>query len=151
MAVLPSSGALSILDIANVMGGDVPHGLNEYYRFGPYTPGLRNITVRDPTSGEYYTIGSYAFVDIGSSSTSVYWGGSAVATGLPVGTSSYSSGIYTYYRASFQQQTGGGYVPFEYWYGIYRTYTDTVNINTGVPNIGATTISLSNFYGAEKP
>ena len=149
MAVLPSSGALSINDIAGVMGGTAPHSLSEYYRGGGLTPSTRTVTVREPTSGEYYTIGSDSFVDIGSSSTSVYWGGSAVATGLPVGTSSYSSGIYTYYRASYQQQTGGGYLPVEYWYGIYRTSQSTVSINTGVPSSGA--VSISNFYGAENP
>lgn len=149
MATVPYP-PMGFSNIVSVMGGDAPHALTEYYRFGLYTPGLRNITVREPTSGDYYTIGSYAFDDVGANSTSVYWGG-LIASGLPSGTSSYSSGGYTYYRGSYRETTGGGYVPFDYWYGIYRTYTDVVNINTSVPNIGATSIRISNFYGTEKP
>ena len=154
MAVLPTSGALSINDIAGVMGGTAPHSLSEYYRFGPYTPGLRNITVYEPSSGEYYSVATpvYYFEDTPSAGVVIIWGGSTVASALPSGTTSYTSGGYTYYRGSFQTSGGGsGYVPFYNLYGIYRSYPDVVIINTGVPNIGATTISLSNFYGAEKP
>lgn len=148
MAVLPSSGPLSINDIAGVMGGSAPHSLSEYYLGGGLVPSTKTVTVREPTSGEFYTLGTYAFNDIGTASTAVYWGG-LIASGLPSGTSSYSSGGYTYYRGSYQETTGGGYVPFDYWYGIYRTSESTVPINTTVPTSGV--ISISNFYGAEKP
>ena len=45
---LPSSGTITIAQIATEFGGDAPHSLSEYYRGGSYTTS-NNTSV--PTSG----------------------------------------------------------------------------------------------------
>lgn len=174
MPFLPSSGALSINDIRNMFGGPSSPALSNYYRGGAYIPSQKtvNVTVSEPASGSYYswntsnntawaidggsdpsaTSGSYQLIWWFSSLQSQGWTPSPTYLPNP-GTvySSYTIGPYTYYR---------GYVGFAgrdeygYWsvfWSIYRTYlsSSTVNINTNVPSSGP--ISLSQFYGAEKP
>lgn len=171
MPFLPSSGPLSINDIRNLFGGPASPSMANYYRGGAYVPSTKSTTttVREPTSGDYYQIGS------GMSVVSYYWAvlNSGFTPGdqngnnqymwnrfpnqgtLPIGSgviNSFTSGSDTYYKGSYRTYVYDTYIGFttSFW-GIYRTYqsTVTVNINTSVPTSGQ--ISISQFYGAEKP
>ena len=151
MATLQTSGAISIANIASVMGGAAPHSLSEYYRGGAFVPSTRTVStvVREPTSGDYYSNPGNIYglwVLLSGSSNYFFWGGRVGITSA----TSITTGGYTYYRGTYREvvyDKGGA----EYRYGIYRTSgsTTTVNINGSVPTSGA--ISLSNFYGAAKP
>ena len=135
MAVLPSSGALSMASIAGVMGGSAPHSLSEYYRGGGLTPSTVTIT-----SGEFYTSETVWEVYTNEAKYYVYWGNTFIQSG-PSGVTSFTSGIYTYYRGAFAQNGKGG--P-EYY--VSRSFQQ--DANAGVPTSG--TISIGNFYGAQK-
>jgi len=136
MAALQSTGAISINDVAGVMGGSAPHSLSEYYRGGEWTPASR--VVRDPTSGSVYNASYYYEAQTGGG-VFVAWAG--VGTYYPAG--SPFDGTWYYYPDAFQYDTGEGTIG----YSIYRQRTQ--NINANVPTSGA--ISMSNFYSAEKP
>ncbi len=171
MPFLQSSGAISINHIKTLFGGPASPALSNYYRGGAYIPSTKSTTtsVREPSSGNYYQIGS------GGSVVSYYWTvfNSGFTPGDQNGTNrymwnrfpnqgelsigggvinSFTSGIYTYYKGSYRGHTYDSYngLTNSYW-GIYRTYqsSTTVNINTNVPTSGQ--ISISQFYGAEKP
>ena len=151
MATLQSSGAISIANIASVMGGAAPHSLSEYYRGGAYVPSTRTVStvVREPTSGDYYVNPGNIngrWVNSLGGTNSYYFDGTKGHTSA----TSLTTGGYTYYRGSYKGYVSGK-AGSEYRYGIYRTSgsTTTVNINGSVPTSGA--ISLSNFYGAAKP
>jgi len=65
---LPSSGPLSIEDIANEFGGTVPHSLSEYYRGGGLVPDS-SLTQSIPTSGsisvsDFYDTTNYTTLEI---------------------------------------------------------------------------------------
>lgn len=172
MPFLQSSGAISINDIKTLFGGPASPALSNYYRGGTYIPSTKSTstTVREPSSGDYYQLGS------GSSVPAYYWLVRAFGDQGPANTnganrfmwdrfpnqgsifigngiiSSYTSGIYTYYRSSHKLTTyDSTYAEHNSYFGIYRTYTGTTttNINTNVPTSGQ--ISISQFYGAEKP
>lgn len=161
MPFLQSSGAISINNIKTLFGGPASPALSNYYRGGAYIPSTKTTTttVREPTSGEYWTENvTTVRVDVSgfdaggtTGSTAYYWFSSVVYSAygnIP----SVTTGGYTYYRGSFRKyiydSTYGITVNF---FGIYRTSqsTTTVNINTNIPTSGQ--ISISQFYGAEKP
>lgn len=141
-------GTVTQYNLANVqaaLGGANPISMSEYYRGGAYVPSTRNVTVREPTSGEYYGPTTYIWIaqtqKSGLVTYTLRWAGSVVATfNSAAGLTSYTVGSTTYYRGS---DYAGGY------YAIYRTYPSTTSINTGVPASGA--ISLSQLYGAQNP
>jgi hypothetical protein len=166
---LPSSGPLSILDIKNLFGGPASPSLSNYYRGGGYIPATKTVSsnVREPSSGNAYSasppytywliVSSSATTTNPNNSNFIYWnypsGSSAFYSG-PFGgaASTYTSSGVTYYfsnvkRFGWYSCCGFYQAGFE----LYRTYTTTVtvSINTGIPSSG--TISLSQFYGAEKP
>ena len=169
MANLQSSGAISIEDIKNLFGGPASPSLSNYYRGGSYIPATRavNTLVREPTSGDYYssyTSGSYAYAwfdgggiiaadpNYSLNWSRAYWNEIEVFNSLPSSTDSYTTGGYTYYQGSYREYFPSNEYAYETWaYGIYRTSgaESTVSINTGIPSSGQ--ISLSQFYGAEKP
>ena len=65
---LPSSGPLSIEDIANEFGGTAPHSLSEYYRGGGLVPDS-SLTQSIPTSGsinvsDFYGTTNYTTLEI---------------------------------------------------------------------------------------
>jgi len=65
---LPSSGPLSIEDIANEFGGTAPHSLSEYYRGGDFVPDS-SLTQSIPTSGsisisDFYDTTNYTTLEI---------------------------------------------------------------------------------------
>lgn len=154
MAVLPSSGPLSINSIASVMGGTAPHGLNEYYRGGGLVPSTKTGSVRTPSSGENYTYtgappnsyASYYFYTTAAGVT-VWWNGvnvfNSFSGGGPFTQVTPSGSTITYYRGS-----APGGAPADT-YAVYSIdAAGTININTSVPTSGQ--ISIGNFYGAEK-
>lgn len=144
---LPSSGAISLLDLQNEYGGSSPISLSEYYRNGPYVPNSIGSTVREPSSGDYYTSGSYEWLTYSDGTVLVvYWAGAD--TGIPngYGGTSYTVGSYTYYRGSYRS---GPDPKFGFYnYGVYRTSGSSTLVNQNVPTGGQ--ISLSNFYGGRK-
>lgn len=164
MATLQASGAISLNDIKTLFGGPTSPSLANYYRGGSYIPATKVITVRTPTTGEYFVWESYRWdqtIYDGGSAWPLYllWGGAIVTSNGPANATSYTIGGYTYYRGSLftssytPPQSGYG-VPSTpgyttYYYYIYRTNPSTVDINTSIPASG--TISLNQFYGAEKP
>lgn len=168
MANLQSSGAISIGDIKNLFGGPGNPSLSNYYRGGSYIPATKTIssTTRQPASGEYYNRGSYGYqlaegwhrwVSSGSPTQnfcqSAYY--VYVFQNVAGEFNSYSTGGWTYfkgsYRASGYYNDGYSTPSTIYFHGYYREQysSTTVSINTGIPSSGQ--ISLSQFYGAEKP
>jgi hypothetical protein len=163
MATLQTSGAISLNNIRSLFGGPASPSLANYYRGGGYIPSTKSVTNREPTSGAYYSDSRYAWQQpfVGNGDTgqalavSIYWNGGQITLNGPANSTSYTSGGYTYYRSSLYtaaytppQYGGGGNITI-YFYYIYRTSTGTVSINTSIPTSG--TISLNQFYGAEKP
>lgn len=149
MPFLQSSGAISINDIRNMFGGPSSPSLGNYYRGGAYIPSSKTVSteVRDPTSGDYRNSNTYwDTYTVGG--TYAAWFGSSI---YPGSATSITVGGFTYYRGTLRSTSSGQYGTTNYFYGIYRTSgsTSTVSINTGVPGSGQ--ISLSQFYGAEKP
>ncbi len=156
MATLQSSGAISLSQVQAVMGGANPISLSEYYRGGAYVPSTKTVDVREPTSGEYFDYTSPApfytwlyypqtLVD-----DAIYWyPGGPNPLRIARGSTSYTYSGYTYFKGTFRVQTLASYTVYSNWHAIYRTSPSTVSINGNVPTSGA--ISLSNFYGAEKP
>lgn len=163
MPFLPSSGPLSINDIRNLFGGPASPSMANYYRGGTYIPATKSSTTREPSSGQYFSEGFSAYLwgtrpsgnAVGSANGQVfggnlvYWNGFLATVGFGVINSATISGA-TYFRGSFVY---GFYISknnyTENFWGIYRETTTTTNINTGIPTSGQ--ISISQFYGAEKP
>lgn len=144
MANLQSSGQIAVLDLANAFGGSAPHSMSEYYRGGGLVPS----TLRDPTSGTYYSLSVptyFWYVDTSGSPDYLYieYNNTVVVSSVAVasGTTSYTSGGYTYYRGAFQYNDGYG--------GDYYAFHREQSVNTSVPTSGM--ISLSNFYNAYYP
>lgn len=148
-------GTVTAYDMASIqsaLGGSNPISLNEYYRGGSYVPTTRSTTVREPTSGEYYsrTGTMYNWQQQVGVTYYIQWAANFY-NNLPGGpnVTSYTISGYTYYRGSYRSQFSDGYGTTFYFYGIYRTSSSTVSINTGVPSSGQ--ISISQLYGAENP
>lgn len=149
MPFLQSSGAISINDIRNMFGGPGSPSMANYYRGGAYIPATKPVTVFEPAGGGWTAEtgqGTY-WIDYFDSKdnytgSQIYWGGAFIAGFFNSGATSYTTGGYTYYKGPFWGGVGGAYF-------IRRTSTTNQAINTGIPSSG--TISLSQFYGAEKP
>lgn len=155
MPTLQSSGAISINDIKNLFGGPASPALSNYYRGGSYIPSTKTVStlLREPTTGENYSgqSGAYVWRYITTGSKDVVWNNVIVANPIYSTDTSITVGAYTYYRGTLMYSSQGAYGTWNYYYGVYRTSgsSSTVNINTNIPTSGA--ISLSQFYGAEKP
>lgn len=152
MPFLQGSGAISINDILNMFGGPGSPSLANYYRGGAYIPATKPVTVFEPAGGGWTASPSpktyWEDVYTGDQKTGyfyaysrIFWGGVVIAEGF--GGTSFTTGGFTYYRGPIWSG-----VEF-YSYFIRRTSITNQNINTGIPSSG--TISLSQFYGAEKP
>ena len=137
MATLAASGAISIGTLNSFFTGSGT-AMSNFYRGGGRVPSTR--TVREPTSGAYYDV-DRVWNYLGFAYQEAFWFGSVAI--LTAGETSFTSGIYTYFRGSFQENIPYGEGSYQA-YSIYRTYQQA--INTGVPSSG--TISLSDFYGA---
>jgi hypothetical protein len=151
MPFLQSSGAISINDIKNMFGGPASPALSNYYRGGAYVPSTKSVVVREPTSGQYYDRfnGTFYWVyNVPNNASYVVWNGTQVAVVSGTG-SSVTVGGYTYFEGNTREFAGDAYGTTEFFYDIYRTSTANLSINTGIPASG--TISLQQFYGAEKP
>jgi hypothetical protein len=146
----------NMANIRDALGGSNPVSLSQYYRGGPRVPSTRTVTVRDPSSGEYYNLGSTYWYQLRTSdggpiTANVYWFGTLIGS-LDGEPTSFTSGGFTYFRGSFRQRftTDLFYsFLFEDYYGVFRTSTSTASINTGVPSSGQ--ISISQLFGAENP
>lgn len=150
MPFLQSSGDISINNIKTLFGGPTSPSLANYYRGGAYVPTTKTVsyTAREPASGQYAD-GGYFWQQTYNSKTNIYsyfltWAGSRVwqSSSSNGAITSYTLGNITYYKGTF----------YGVWtFGIYRTYPSSYQqaINTGIPSSG--TISLNQFYGAEKP
>jgi hypothetical protein len=143
VANLQTTGQISILNLANAFGGSAPHSMNEYYRGGGLVPSI----IRDPTSGTYYSLTNpeyYWYIDTSGSPDYLiirYNNVNLFGENVASGTTSYTSGGYTYYRGTFLYYDGYG--------GDFFSYHREQSVNTSVPTSG--TISLSNFYDAYYP
>jgi hypothetical protein len=147
MPFLQSSGAISINDIRTMFGGGTPASITNYYRGGANIPATGS-SVREPATGSSHGgyISNLEWLEQNPIGVSVYWYSSSPVATTTVGATSVTVGNTTYYRAEYVLATGS--------YGItttsYRVYRIVIpQINTGIPSSGA--ISLSQFYGAEKP
>jgi hypothetical protein len=146
---LQSSGAISLANLQSEYGGANPISISEYYRNGPYVP--NSITTGTTvTEGPFYNSGSPAYVWIGGYDNTneilqIIWNGSSLNPSGASGTS-WTSGIYTYYRGAQQSDDGKS----NRYYSVSRTYgsSTTTYVNQNVPTSGQ--ISLSQFYGGRK-
>lgn len=156
MSFLQGSGAISIGNLNSHFPGSGT-SMSNFYRGGSRVPSSKTVstTTRQPTSGGFFTM----------SFPSYYWGGGAYGgaswnnqglTGGGDAMSSFTEGGWTYFRGALRRTDPGigatAYNPGStgYLYEIFRTQTSstTTSINGGIPSSG--TISLSQFYGAEK-
>ena len=142
MPFLPSSGAISIGTLNSFFAGSGT-SLSNFYRGGARVPATKTTTTTttegpffSPFEAPFYLVGydgennqtifqwdTLFFYVVNGFVDSVTVGGVTYAKNFP------ASGFWAITRST--------------------TSTVTVNINTGVPSSG--TISLSNFYGAERP
>lgn len=154
MPTITGSGAISLGNIADVMGGTTPHSMSEYYRNGGLVPSTKTGSVRTPTTGEYGThtgapansYASYYFYTTTAGAT-VWWNGvnvfSSFAGGGPFTQVTPAGSTITYYRGAALAGAPADT------YSVYRIDSaGTVNINGNIPTSGQ--ISIGNFYGAEK-
>jgi hypothetical protein len=145
-------GTVTAYDMASIqsaLGGSNPIGLNEYYRGGSFVPTTASSSTREPASGDYFTQPSYWWASSntsGSGSNGVYWGG---LVGFVSNATSLTVGSTTYFRGNFRFSNLGCPCDPYVAYGIFRTVSSTVSINTGVPSSGQ--ISISQLYGARNP
>lgn len=143
--------AYNMASIQSALGGSNPISLSEYYRGGAYVPTTRSTTVRDPTSGEYWNSVNNWWWEVYDSVVTfrVYWNRTNLGFQTPGSATSWSNGGYIYYRGSLRSTYYPPYSPPTFYYGVYRTYSSSVSINTGVPSSGS--ISISQLYGAANP
>lgn len=139
---LPSSGTMTLAMIQGEYGGSNPIGINEYYRNGAYVPNSISTTTT-VTEGPFYSASVYSW-SVEGTFVAIYWNSATILQANYSGTS-YVSGIYTYYRGTFQFSNKG-----ISWYAVYRTYQSTVTtyVNQSVPTSGQ--ISFNQFYGGRK-
>lgn len=147
---LPSSGPLSINDLKDFFGGPASPSISDYYRGGAYTPSTVSTTT---TEGPFY---NRVFNGYWSNRWNVdgldpfwdfYWGTGPKLSNYPSSSTTYAG--YTYYQGPTNYGSDPTCPPGRvYYFNIYRTYVTTVPANTGIPSSG--TISISQFYGAEK-
>ncbi len=151
MPILQSSGAISMANLRDNFGAGNPVSLSSYYRGGslvPATKGSSTTITEGPTYSRFSPIYYVTTTHPSETGGSYYWNGSFIGT---TGASSLYSGGYTYYKGSYVEVVASDAYNTIYGYRISRSYISntTTNINGNVPTSG--TISLSNFYGAEKP
>ncbi len=154
MGTVTSSGVISLNAIKEALGGPTSPALSNYYRGGAYTPSTKTVStvVREPSSGEYYNYPIYGWVRQSETNFGyIRWNNTTITDAAGFSAASYTSGGWTYYRGShrdFQNDENGWGI---YYAALYRQQGSTTNvsINTGVPSSGQ--ISMSQFYGAEKP
>lgn len=89
-------------------------------------------TSRDPASGSYYSAGYTDWEGSTNTNTDeIRWSGAYLAS-LPYGTTSWSSGIYTYYKDGLSTSAADGY-GIRYYYAIHRTvYSLNASVNPDV-------------------
>ena len=137
----------NLQNVRDALGGPTPIPMSNYYRGGLYVPTTGTTTTREPSSGEYYDFsanGYYWLVDTNSQTGNVLWAGTNINFS-PYTITSFTSGGFTYFRGTFRSQGKNTQD-----YGIFRTSTTTVSINTGVPSPGSS-ISISQLFGARNP
>jgi len=142
MATLPTTGPLSLDDIGTFFGVPHPVSMAALYKGGAHVPAF-GPGAREPLTGEQYHF-DHPFTYWYVTPTQFHLRWNDVDFGyMPggIGTLQFESGGWTYYRGT--QQASG-------YYAIYRVQTGSPRpINPSVPTSG--TISIQNFYGAEKP
>lgn len=144
----------NMANIRDALGGSNPVSLSQYYRGGPRVPTTRTVTVRDPSSGEYLNRSGPLFFWFqsltygGSPLGAAFWWNSASTNAGGGEPTSFTTGGFTYFRGTFNERRFGDHT-IEDFYGIFRTSSSTVSINTGVPSSGQ--ISISQLFGAENP
>ena len=133
---LQTSGPISLGNIQGQYGGTNPIATSEYYRGGSYvvTQVLIDSGVRWDLSNDYWA--NYT-ANVNLVSIRIY-SSTKLTNGNIGNVGSWTSGIYTYYRITYQGEVSG-----YYFYSIRRTYYSARN--TAVPSSG--TIALTQFYG----
>lgn len=154
MPFLQSSGEISLNSIKNLFGGPGSPQMSNYYRGGQYIPATKPGS-REPTTGDSYSLNVTHWRGDDYGGFQLLWNGSTIVPGSsgwstgPGGMTSYSTGGFTYFRGALRlDDSGYGQSGYRF-YAVYRVSNTLININTGIPSSG--TISLSQFYGAEKP
>ena len=152
MPFLQSSGAISINDIKTLFGGPTSPSMSNYYKGGAYIPATKTVSegpfyLRTGGPGQYYWSNTNNFIN---DVTEVLWNldtydkyySPTFSIPRDNNLTSYTTGGFTYLRGTLQLDSGGTQA-----YQVSRT--SSVTINPNVPSSGV--ISLSQFYGAEKP
>jgi hypothetical protein len=148
MPFLQGSGAISIgnLDSFFTAGGT---SMSSFYRGSSRVPATKTVTTitRDPTSGFPWNDQEFWIWRVSGDEVILVWGGTVIAVLSTPAATSYTVGNITYFRGTLRYINEYG----AYTYHIYReiSSSSTTNINTGIPSSGQ--ISLSQFYGAERP
>jgi len=153
MPFLQTSGVISIASLTSFFPGSGGAAMSNFYRGGGRVPSTKTVTVREPSPpGEYYSFNHIFWYTTGFDySLYLKWNGIWVlwdAVGAGSATS-YSVGGFTYVRGALNWDNTGYGGDGSRSYGIWRFSFVNQAINTGIPSSGQ--ISLSNFYGAEKP
>lgn len=161
MPSLQSSGAISINDIKTIFGGPTSPSLGNYYRAGTFIPASKSVLVTT-TEGPFYSIPYRWYNGIVNYPSYIFWNGVRVAypaynaTTYTTGSTTYVRGTVMYNYAAYETDTSGigkGIFRYVAWDAYQVSKSTSVigsqAINTGIPSSGA--ISLSQFYGAERP
>lgn len=156
MPSLQSSGAISINDIKTIFGGPTNPSLGNYYRAGTFIPASKSVLVTT-NEGPFYSTPYRWFNGIVNYPSMIYWNGVTVAypaynaTTYTTGSTTYVRGTVMYNYAAYEPS--GKFYIYVAWDAYQVSKSTSVigsqAINTGIPSSGA--ISLSQFYGAERP
>lgn len=156
MPFLQGSGQISIANLNGFFSGLSlsPSGvaMSNFYRGGWRVPSIKIVTVREPTSGELYNFNNtFWYTGPDNYQLFIKWGNTWLVYALPGwgNATSYTVGAYTYFRGNLNYDGTGYGGDNMRGYGIWRTSFGSQDINTGIPSSGQ--ISLSQFYGAERP
>jgi len=154
---LPSSGSISVGDIAAEFGGGGAHGLNEYFRGGANVVSSQTTTTAggwvSPVTQSTAHTRYQNYFPISNSYPDRWIINGVSHDGVPNGPSYFYLGAYKYVRIAVTSLADYGWITVVYWnvkrYTWQAGTNITTNYNTGIPTTGE--ISLSDFYGGANP
>lgn len=150
---LPSTGQLTLEDLAGEFGGTVPHNLSEYYKDGGLVPS--SVTTYGNWTAEQFRFPGVAF-QTGSTTGYTFWARPISGSGNNIvqinsgsrsgstaaQTSFIYNGVQEIQRLTYRHNDSNVY----YVYSLrYRTVSSSA-VNAGVPTTGQ--INIKDFYGA---
>ncbi|MGV1754809.1 hypothetical protein [Agrobacterium sp. CG674] len=90
--------------------------------------------VREPASGEHYTLGvtDWSLYYVSAGPAGIMWNGAIISSSVPWSATSFTVGEYTYFKGSYRYSDRGDYD----YYAVYRTSNSSVSTNGGAGGAG---------------